>query len=156
MRKNILGSGETPDTRSEQWLDLSKLATVELTSEDPNFPIECALVPGRGSGWRAAQKGTQIVRTVFDRPRSLHRIRLEFSEIAIERTQEFSLEWSAKPDGPFTEIVRQQWTFSPRGSTSEVEDYKVNLDSVSILQLTLKPDLTSSNAVASLAVWRIA
>jgi len=113
-------------------------------------------VPGRGSGWRAAQKGTQIVRIVFDRPRALRRIRLEFSESAIERTQEFSLEWSVKPAGPFTEIVRQQWTFSPRGSTSEIEDYTVNLDSVSTLQLTLKPDLTPSNAVASLAAWRIA
>jgi len=42
MRKKLLGSAETPDTRSEQWLDLSELATIEITSEDPNFPIECA------------------------------------------------------------------------------------------------------------------
>jgi hypothetical protein len=156
MRKKFLGSTETSDTRSEQWLDLGELATVEVTSEDPNFPIESALLPGRGPGWRPAQSGTQIVRIVFDRTSPLHRIRLEFSESAIERTQEFSLEWSARPDGQFTEIARQQWNFSPRGSTSEIEDYRINLASVSILQLTLKPDLTPSNAMASLAAWRIA
>jgi hypothetical protein len=86
----------------------------------------------------------------------LQRIRLEFSETELERTQEFSLEWSVKANGPFTEIARQQWNFSPRGSTSEIEDYRVNLASVSTLQLTLKPDLTRSNAIASLAAWRIA
>ena len=113
-------------------------------------------MPGRGPGWRAAESGTQVIRIIFDRPRPLHQIQLEFSEPAIERTQEFSLQWSAKPDGPFIEIVRQQWTFSPRGSTSEIEDYKINLDSVSTLQLALKPDLTPVNAIASLAAWRIA
>jgi len=32
-------------------------------SEDPNFPIESALVSGTGPGWRAAEKGKQIVRS---------------------------------------------------------------------------------------------
>ena len=27
------------------------------------------------------------------------------------RTQEFTLQWSAEPGGPFSEIVRQQWSF---------------------------------------------
>jgi hypothetical protein len=42
----------------------------------------------------------------------------------------------------FREIVRQQWSFYPQGSTTEIEDYQVNLDSVSVLELALKPDLT--------------
>jgi hypothetical protein len=53
------------------------------------------------------------------------------------------------------EIVRQQWTFSPHGSTSEVEDFQVNLDSVSILELALKPDMTPETAIATLAAWRL-
>jgi len=72
------------------------------------------------------------------------------------RTQEFVLRWSDRRGGPFREIVRQQWTFSPQGSTSEVEDYQVNLAQVAVLELALKPDLTPNNAVASLAMWRIA
>ena len=39
--------------------------------------------------------------------------------------------------------------------TSEVEDYQVNLDSVSSLELALRPDLTPENAFATLAAWRI-
>jgi len=102
----------------------------------------------------STRTGVQIVRIVFDKPRPLRRIRLEFSETEIERTQEFTLRWS-RAGGPFQEIVRQQWSFSPQGSTSEVEDYQVDLDSVSVLELTLKPDLSPNNAVATLAMWRM-
>jgi hypothetical protein len=143
-----------PSTEQE-WLDLDEVAKVEVTSEDPSFPLESALVSGKGPGWRAAQRGKQIIRIIFDKPTRLRRIRLEFSETEIARTQEFTLQWSAEPGGPFTEIVRQQWSFSPQGSTGETEDYQVNLDSVSVLELALKPDLTPANAFATLASWRM-
>jgi hypothetical protein len=61
----------------------------------------------------------------------------------------------AAAEGSFREIVRQQWSFSPQGSTSEIEDYQVNLDTVSILELAIKPDLTPDNAFATLARWRM-
>ena len=140
----------------EEWLDLEEIARVEVTSEDPNFPIEAALAAAEGSGWRAAEKGTRIIRIVLDNPRTLHWIRLEFSETEIERTQEFTLRWSDETAGPFREIVRQQWNFSPQGSTSEVEDYQVQLKNLSVLELTLKPDLTPNNAFATLARCRVA
>ena len=158
MRKRIISPYTIkPRPRSqEEWLDLEEIATVEVTSEDPNFPIESALAPGEGPGWRAAEKGKQIIRIVFDIPRTLHRIKLEFSETEIERTQEFTLRWSSEGGGPFTEIVRQQWNFSPQGSTSEVEDYHVQLENVSILELTLNPDLTPTRACATLGLCRLA
>jgi hypothetical protein len=31
---------------SPSWLDIEQLAQVEITSEDPAFPIESALIPG--------------------------------------------------------------------------------------------------------------
>jgi hypothetical protein len=114
------------------------------------------LAAGEASGWRAAEKGKQIIRIVFDNPRTLRRIRLEFSETEIERTQEFTLRWSDEAAGPFKEIVRQLWNFSPQGSTSEVEDYQVQLKNLSVLELTLKPDLTPDNAFATLARCRVA
>jgi hypothetical protein len=52
------------------------------------------------------------------------------------------------------ELVRQQWSFSPQGSTSEIED-QVSLDNVSVLELEVKPDLTPANACATLASWRM-
>ena len=157
MRKSVIDPVNIhPEQRSEQeWLALEQIAKVEVTSEDPNFPIESALVSGKGPGWRAAEKGKQLIRIIFDKPRPLRRIRLEFSETEIERTQEFTLQWSAESGGPFSDIVRQQWSFSPHGSTSEVEDYQVDLDSVSVLELALRPDLTPGNAFATLAKWRV-
>jgi hypothetical protein len=157
MRKNVINSDNiNPRPLSdEEWLDIEQVARVEVTSEDPNFPIEAAVASGKGLGWRAAEKGKHIIRIILDNPRPLRRIRLEFSETEIERTQEFTLRWSAEPGGPFRDIVRQQWSFSPQGSTSEVEDYQVDLDSVSVLELSLKPDLTPGNAFATLAKWRV-
>jgi hypothetical protein len=44
MRKTII-KPETIDPRQnaqDEWLDLEKVAIVEITSEDPKFPIESA------------------------------------------------------------------------------------------------------------------
>src|SRR6266436_6206662 len=155
MLKKLINSDTIRPHSQEEWLDLEEIARVEVTSENPNFPIEAALAAGEGSGWRAAKKGKQIIRIVLDNPRTLRRIRLEFSETEIERTQEFTLRWSDEAAGWFREIVRQQWNFSPQGSTSEVEDYQVQLEKVSALELTLKPDLTPDTAFATLAAWRV-
>jgi hypothetical protein len=158
MRKTIIHSSYSQvESQSEgAWLNLEPIARVEVTSEHPNFPIESALSGQRGSGWRAAETGQQVLRIVFDTPRTLSRIRLEFSESDVERTQEFTLRWAAAPDGRFREIVRQQWNFSPQGATTEIEDYSITLDEVLVLELILKPDLTSNRALAALASWRVA
>ena len=155
MRKKIVNPGTlNPAHRSlERWLNLQEVASVEVTSEDPDFPIEAAFRSDQSSGWRAAEKGTQLIRILFDQPRILHRILLEFSETEIERTQEFTLRWSEGEAAPLKEIVRQQWSFSPQSSTSEIEDYQVDLRDVSVVELTIKPDLTPIRAHATLAKW---
>jgi hypothetical protein len=135
------------------WLDLVELARVEVTSEEKDHPIEAAF--GDGAGWRAASPGRQLIRIIFDTARPIHRIALLFDEAAIARTQEFSLRWSAKTAEGFREIVRQQWNFDPNGSTVESEDYRVNLQDVSVLELNINPDIGSTAAYASLACWRV-
>ena len=82
-------------------------------------------------------------------------IRVQFEETQHERQQEFALRWSA--DGTsFREIVRQQWNFSPSGSTTEAENYVVALAGVSVLELHIVPDTRGGDARASLAELRIA
>jgi len=157
MRKRILGPyhAQQGDQSDKGWLDLEQIATVEVTSEDPSFPIEYAFGSNDGSGWRASQGGEQQIRIIFDKPVSVHRIELRFHEADYERTQEFILRWSSAADGSATEIVRQQWNFSPTGSTTEIEHYVVDLDAVSVLELAIRPDLQRPEAVASLAAWRL-
>jgi uncharacterized protein (DUF736 family) len=158
MRKRILGSIAKPGAGvaavNDGWLDLREMATVEVTSEDPRFPVEAAF-DSAGDGWRASQDGEQQIRIIFDEPRTLHRMQLSFVEKEVERTQEFTIRWSAGPGGPAQEIVRQQWNFSPTGSTREVENYDVNLDGVSVLELSIRPELNKGKGRASLAQWRL-
>jgi hypothetical protein len=155
MRKRIVSQNR--QQKSDRiWLELEQIATVEVTSEDLGFPIDAVFSPHEGSGWRASDKGEQQIRIIFDHPLSVHRIQLGFLEREFERTQEFIIRWSAAAGGPTNEIVRQQWNFSPAGSTSEVEDYDVSLDGVSVLELVIKPDLTRNERRATLAFWRVA
>ena len=159
MRKRLISqTSKVRQSRQEgEWLDLEHIAEVEITSEDPNFPIESALsLEAEGQGWRAAEPGEQLVRIVFDAPVAVHRISLQFVETQTARTQEFVLRWAAKRNEPFREIVRQQWTFSPNGSTREIEDYAVNLADLGVLELAIKPDISGGNALASLVAWHIA
>ena len=124
MRKRIIGHGPREVAAAEPgWVDLDLLAQVEVTSEDVDYSIESALIPGTGSGWRAAQPGEQTIRLLFDEPLRIKRIRLVLHEDEQERAQEFVLRWS--PDGgqSYRDLVRQQYNFSPPGAAREVEDY---------------------------------
>ncbi len=157
MRKYIIGHGPREVSATGQgWLDLELLAQVEITSEASDYPIESALIPGTGPGWQAGQPGEQTIRLLFDEPLKLRRIHVEFHEGERERTQEFVLRWSADGGRSYREIVRQQYNFSPPGATREVEDYEVNLEGVTVLEMKIVPDISRGSAVASLAELRLA
>ena len=157
MRKRIINDDtQRSSPQNEGWLDLEKLAQVEVSSEETQHPIEAALVPGATSGWRAAAPGQQSIRLMFDEPQNLRLIHLVFDEHAHERLQEYTLRWSSGEGQPYREIVRQQYSFSPPTTTTEVEDYKVNLDSCAALELSIVPDLRGSAAHASIAEFRLA
>lgn len=78
-----------------------------------------------------------------------------FEENEIARTQEVVLRWYANNSGTAKEIVRQQWNFSPPASTREIEDYRVNLTGVAILELLIDPNISGGNARASLKNFRL-
>lgn len=157
MRKRIINQNPQsvpPDDQS--WLDLQRLVQVELTSEEAAHPIEAALMPSVGLGWRAAQAGEQTIRLLFDELQKVKRIQLLFHEDQQARTQEFVLRWS--PDGgqSYREIVRQQYNFSLSGMTREFEDYMVDLVGVTALELRIVPDISGGDARASIEQLRIA
>jgi len=157
MRKHIIGHGPREVAAAEPgWLDLERLAQVEITSEDAGYPIESALIPGTGLGWRAAQPGEQTIRLLFDEPLRLKLIHLAFHEDEQERTQEFVLRWSSDGGQSYREILRQQYNFSPPDAAREVEDYDLDLDGVTALELKIVPDISGGGARASLAQLRLA
>jgi hypothetical protein len=157
MRKRTITEVKHDTVPEDQdWLDVTELAEAEITSEDAAHPIEAALMPSKTSGWRAATPGKQTIRLIFPRPQRLTRIWLQFEETGIERTQEYALRWSSDNGKTFTEIVRQQWNFSPAGATRETEDYHVELAAVTVLELNIIPEISGGNALATLAKLRLA
>jgi len=156
MRKRIIAAQQGIESDDEHWLSLEELADVEVTSESAAHPIDAALLPGRASGWRAATPGKQTIRLLFKEPQQVRRIRLDFNEPDSERTQEYVVRWS--PDGgrSFRDVVRQQWHFSPRGARVETEDHRCDLAAVTVLELSIVPDMSGGNAVASLERLRLA
>src|SRR4029450_9816587 len=106
---------DTPSVAHEEWRNLDDEVEVELTSEDPDWPIERALLGQATSGWRANAPGPRTIRLAWPAPISIRRIRLVFEERSHARTQEFVVR-AVTSDGE-REIVRQQFTFSPPGTT---------------------------------------
>ncbi|MGB5444170.1 MAG: hypothetical protein WBM99_01580 [Psychromonas sp.] len=151
MRKKIITSDQEQNVDlCQNWLNIEKLAIVEVTSEDDAFPIESALLTDKVSQWCASEPGKQIIRLRFDDPQRLQCIRLNFQEPEVIRTQEFVLRWSNDDGQSYQEIVRQQWNFNPEGSTSEIENYQVDLAGVTTIELSINPDINGGNAFASL------
>ncbi len=166
MRKTMLdGSGKAPGAPHAQgagWLDLNTVASVELSSEDPLYPIEQALtestpVAGQDSyncRWQSAGPGPQTVVLRFDAAIAVKRVMLHFREQQHERSQEFSLHAEVM-GGQQREVVRQQWNFSPGGSSEQLENYVVNLEQVAALTLWIDPDRGQNRYPATLHAFRV-
>ncbi|ACB74392.1 hypothetical protein [Opitutus terrae] len=149
-------STATPRTgEGPGWLRLDDAAEVEISSESETNPIEAALLLDDARGWRADAPGEQTIRLKFLRPHALRRVRVVFEEHERERTQQFALRAAIAPANTWTDIVRQQFNFSPVGATREEEEYRVDLREVTTLELTIKPDLRGGDARASLQELRI-
>jgi hypothetical protein len=156
MRKIIENSETELASEKASWLDLRTIARVEVTSEDWRYPIESAFDEREERGWRAAERGKQTIRLFFDESQWIRRIWLQFRELDAERTQQFTLRWAKDKTDALRPLFQQQWNFSPSGSTSQIEDYGVDLRGVWMLQLDIDPDIARGPAVASLASWRLA
>jgi hypothetical protein len=79
-----------------------------------------------------------------------------FDEEEQTRTQEFALRWLPAGQESSRDIARQQYTFSPPGTGTipEAEDYRIELNGVTALELKIIPDI--SGACASLAQMSLA
>jgi hypothetical protein len=155
VRKTILGHEDPPTTSSSnEWLGVEAIAGIGVTSEADDAPVENVLYPDCETGWRAGEPGPQTIQITFGGPTNIRHVQLAFSESQFVRTQEFTLRCTTAR-GESREVIRQQWTFSPQGSTEEVEDYRVILDDVVVLELAIIPDISNSGVYASLVRLRI-
>ena len=143
LRKQILKATSSAPMPTSDAIDVAAVATVLLTSEDPAHPIDHAFDDSRGPGgsrWIAGEPGEQTVILAFDSPQAIRRVALEVEEPEVARTQELQLAVSTDGGRTYRELLRQEYNFSPPGTTFEREDWAVNSDAVTHLRLVIKPD----------------
>lgn len=143
LRKQIIKTFPDYTIPQAGEIDIAATATVYVTSEDPAYPIEHAFDRRRGPGgsrWVAAEVGEQTLLLAFDTPQMIDQISVEIEETDVSRTQELRLAVSRDGAQSYRELRRQDYTFSPPGTTFEREDWAVLAEGVTHLQLCLKPD----------------
>ncbi|HWC02063.1 MAG TPA: hypothetical protein VHF87_04775 [Methylomirabilota bacterium] len=159
LRKQVIPkrSGEPASLEGE--IPIAAVATVQVTSEQPDHPIDHAFDASRGPGgsrWVADAPGEQTVILLFDSPQSIRRIGLEVEELAVSRTQELSVSVSSDGGRTYRELVRQEFNFSPPGTSFERELWSVSVGAVTHLRLDIKPDKGGQVGRASLTSLGVA
>jgi len=143
LRKQIVKSHPaTPDSTTGE-IDIATIATVQVTSEAPDHPIDLAFDEHRGLGgtcWVAGELGEQTVTLAFDAPQTFKQILLEVEELEVARTQDLQLCLSCDGGRTYRELLRQEFNFSPAGTTFERERWTVSAERVTHLRLVIKPD----------------
>jgi hypothetical protein len=143
LRKHILKERPAGSMTRPGEKDIAALATVLVTAEAADHPIDNAFDSQRGPGgsrWVAGEPGEQTLILAFDTPQTIHAISLEIEELEVSRTQELSLAVSRDGGRTYQELLRQEYNFSPPGTTFEREEWSVTAEGVTHLQLVIKPD----------------
>ena len=142
LRKLIIKpETETLDTTTGE-IDVVTVATVLETSEAPHHPIELGFDLHRGPGgtrWIAGELGEKTVTLAFDAPQTIHQILLETEEPEAARHHELHLSLSCDGGRTYRELQRQEYNFSPVGTTFGHEKWTVSAHGVTHLRL-VKPD----------------
>lgn len=143
LRKYLLTQQSTATAPQSGAKDIAAIATVWVTSEAADAPIDCAFDQSRGPGgsrWVAAVPGEQRLILAFDTPQTIRMISLEVEEPEVSRTQVLQVSVSSDGGQTYQELRRQEYTFSPPGTTFEREEWAVTVEEVTHLQLVITPD----------------
>ncbi|HXI71176.1 MAG TPA: discoidin domain-containing protein [Verrucomicrobiae bacterium] len=143
MRKKIITTPSSSTTPVADGLDVGAIATVLVTSELTGHPVENAFDGQRGPGstrWVSEIGGEQTLNLAFDAPQTIRTVGLEIEETEESRTQELQLAISLDGEKTYRELLRQEFHFSPGGSTFEREEWTINAEGVTHLRLQIKPD----------------
>jgi hypothetical protein len=150
MRKTV-GSAAV-QVKSPDMVDVEAEAHVAVTSEDAAHPIEHAFdgrgAPG-GTQWVAAGPGDQTITVSFDSPQVVRAVVVEVEETGESRLQQIELA-VAGGAGPLAVVLRQEFHFSPPGTTLERERWSIDREDVRQVRLVIRPEKGGGSARARL------
>jgi hypothetical protein len=141
LRKQFLHPHELPGRAGQ--ISIADTATVLVTSELSHHPIDHICDGQRGPGstrWIAEQPGDQTVILAFDSAQNIDTVSLEIEEKEVSRTQELTLATSCDGGQTYREVLRQEFNFSPSGTTFEHEDWRVAAKGITNLRVWIRPD----------------
>ena len=142
--------GITPsETARNRWLDLDVLADVTIIAGGTRV----ARSPGR---WSSDCPGEQMIEIRFRHPTTVSRLRLVSCEAEQSRTQKLAIWASSRRGERHREVLRQQVDFSPSGAREHVEEYALQLEDVSVLQVRIVPSIDGQRAVARISELHVA
>ena len=154
LRKRIATRPEEVKNQKEgPILDLLNNAEVIITSEAEGHPVDNLIDGSRGRGssqWLAGTSGPQVLIFKFDTPQHITEIVYEIEETKDTRTQEILLEASGAAADKYRELVRQEYNFSPSGSTFQKEVVTVKIPVTTSIKMTIKPDKGNASFKAKL------
>jgi hypothetical protein len=143
LRKHLFTAQSVVSAHGSGEKDIAAIATVWVTSETADAPIDHVFDQSRGPGgscWVAAGPGEQRLILAFDTPQTIRTISLEIEEPEVSRTQVLHVSVSSDRGQTYQELRRQEYTFSPPGTTFEREEWAVTADGVTHFQLVITPD----------------
>ena len=143
LRKQIINVPPKAQAPMPGEIDVVAVATVLVTSEDPAHAVDHAFDGLRGPGgsrWIAGETGEQGLILASDAPQTIRQVGLEIEEPEIARTQELHLSASCDGGRTYRELLRQEYNFSPPGTTFEREQWAASIEGVTHLRLVIKPD----------------
>jgi hypothetical protein len=157
IRKQIVPTlGE--DSKATRGLSVADTAEVLVTSEAPDHPIH-NLFDGRGgpagTRWMASTPGDQTIILSFKQPQGIRRLTVEIEEQSISRTQEMTISLAQDSGQTYRELLRQEYTFSPPGTTFEREDWTISASNVTRLRVWIRPDKGGKPAFATMTTLRL-
>src|SRR4051794_30290079 len=122
LRKQIIGPSAAPPAPTSEEIDIAAVATVQVTSEAAEHPVDHAFDRQRGPGgtrWVAGEPEEQTLILAFDAPQAIRRVALEVEEPGMARTQERQLAVSCDGGTNYREVLKEEYNFSPPGTTFE-------------------------------------
>lgn len=132
-----------------RWLNIEAVADVVVM-------VDGRREPRRPGFWSADRPGVQTIEIRFHDRTPVRRLCVVSSEVEQTRTQEMAIWVSLRGGERHREVLRQQFTFSPGGATEEVEEYDLELEEVSTIQLRIVPSIDGRSAVARVDDVRVA
>jgi hypothetical protein len=158
LRKTVLKATPSKPQRGTGEIEIADVASVVVTSEDPDHPVENAFDHSRGLGaseWVAEETGEQSIVLAFDSPHAIRRIAIEVEENEVARSQKVQVLISRDQEFTYDPLLHQGFNFSP-GTNFEREQWELDLKGITHLQLRIMPDTAGKACRArltSLDLW---